>query len=146
MRRWINALLSLTISLAAALITVPSFGQTTAASMAPSPHSASIPSDSPKLSGAQPASASAKPGAAATGQPNEAEMMKQMAELAKLNENHKLLASMAGTWSYIVKFWMAPGAPPSTSTGTAVRKAMMDDAISRSTSLAKCRCPARTGR
>ncbi|MGI8482351.1 MAG: DUF1579 domain-containing protein [Chthoniobacterales bacterium] len=125
-RRWINALLSLTISLAAALIPVPSFGQTTAASMAPSPHSASIPSDSPKLSGAQPASASAKPGAPATGQPNEAEMMKQMAELAKLNENHKLLASMAGTWSYIVKFWMAPGAPPSTSTGTAVRKAMME--------------------
>ena len=53
-------------------------------------------------------------------------MMKQMMELAKLNENHKLLASMAGTWTYNVTMWMAPGAPPSKSTGTAVRKAMMD--------------------
>ena len=55
-----------------------------------------------------------------------AEEMKQMIELAKLNENHKLLASMAGTWSYAVKAWMAPGAPPSESTGTAVRKSVME--------------------
>ncbi|PZR73199.1 MAG: hypothetical protein DLM73_11295 [Chthoniobacterales bacterium] len=55
-----------------------------------------------------------------------ADEMKQMMELAKLNENHKLLASMAGTWSYTVKMWMAPGAPPSESTGTAVRTAVMD--------------------
>ncbi len=32
-------------------------------------------------------------GAASAGQPDEAEMMKQMMELAKLNENHKLLVS-----------------------------------------------------
>jgi hypothetical protein len=55
-----------------------------------------------------------------------AEEMKQMMELAKLNENHKLLASMAGTWSYTVKMWMAPGAPPTESTGTAVRKSVME--------------------
>ena len=55
-----------------------------------------------------------------------ADEMKQMMELAKLNENHKLLASMAGTWSYTVKMYMDPSGKPSESTGTAVRKAVMD--------------------
>jgi hypothetical protein len=55
-----------------------------------------------------------------------AEEMKQMMELAKLNENHKLLASLAGTWSYTVKMWMDPNGKPSESTGTAVRKSVMD--------------------
>ena len=59
-------------------------------------------------------------------QPNGAEMMKQMMELAKLNENHKLLAEFVGNWTYTVKMWMAPGAPPSESKGTAVSKAIMD--------------------
>jgi len=68
---------------------------------------------------------SASPAAATGGAPSEAEM-KQMMELAKLNENHKLLAQLAGTWSYEVKMWMAPGAPPMMSKGTAVRKAIMD--------------------
>jgi hypothetical protein len=61
-----------------------------------------------------------------TGAAPSAEEMKQMMELAKLNENHKLLASMAGTWSYTVKTWMVPGAPPSESTGTAIRKSIME--------------------
>ena len=52
--------------------------------------------------------------------------MKQMMELAKLNENHKLLAEFVGNWTYTVKMWMAPGAPPSESKGTAVCKAIMD--------------------
>ena len=51
--------------------------------------------------------------------------MKQMMELAKLNENHKMLADLDGSWSYVVTMWMAPGAPPMKSTGTAVRKSMM---------------------
>jgi hypothetical protein len=55
-----------------------------------------------------------------------AEEMKQMMELAKLNENHKLLASMAGTWSYTVRMWMDPKGAPTESTGIAVRKAVMD--------------------
>ena len=55
-----------------------------------------------------------------------ADEMKQMMELSKLNENHKLLASMAGTWSYTVKMYMDPSGKPSESTGTAVRKAVMD--------------------
>src|SRR6476469_8768981 len=55
-----------------------------------------------------------------------AEEMKQMMEMAKLNENHKLLASTAGTWSYTVKMWMDPNGKPTESTGTATRKAIMD--------------------
>jgi uncharacterized protein DUF1579 len=55
-----------------------------------------------------------------------AEEMKQMMELSKLNENHKLLAEFVGNWTYTTKMWMAPGAPPSESKGTAVSKAIMD--------------------
>jgi hypothetical protein len=62
--------------------------------------------------------------ATTTASPSEAEMMKQMMEMAKLNENHKLLADMAGTWSTSVKM-MAPGEPPSTSTGTVTFKSIM---------------------
>src|SRR5262249_8952183 len=36
---------------------------------------------------------------APSGQPNPQEMMKQMMELSKLNENHKLLADMNGNWN-----------------------------------------------
>jgi hypothetical protein len=59
-------------------------------------------------------------------QPNDAEMMAKMMELSKLNDNHKLLAGMVGTWSYTVKMWMDPKGNPSESTGTAVRKSVMD--------------------
>src|SRR5947209_8122192 len=55
-----------------------------------------------------------------------ADEMKQMMEMAKLNENHKLLASTAGTWSYTVKMWMDPNGKPTESSGTATRKAIMD--------------------
>jgi hypothetical protein len=55
-----------------------------------------------------------------------AEEMKQMMEMAKLNDNHKLLASTAGTWSYTVKMWMDPAGKPTESTGTAIRKSIMD--------------------
>jgi hypothetical protein len=60
--------------------------------------------------------------------PNEADMMKQMMDLSKLNENHKLLASLDGTWNYTIKFWMNPdpNAKPEESKGTAVRKSIMD--------------------
>jgi hypothetical protein len=63
--------------------------------------------------------------AAATGQPNEAEMMAKMMELSKLSENHKLLADLAGTWTYTITMWMAPNAPPMKSTGNLVRKPIM---------------------
>lgn len=64
--------------------------------------------------------------ATAAPQMSDAEMMNKMMELSKLNENHKLLAQLEGTWSYTVKMWMAPDAPPMTSKGTAVRKPLMD--------------------
>src|SRR5947209_7572812 len=55
-----------------------------------------------------------------------AEEMKQMMDLAKLNENHKLLAGTTGTWGYTVKMWMDPNGKPTESTGTATRKSVMD--------------------
>jgi Protein of unknown function (DUF1579) len=65
------------------------------------------------------------------GQPSAADMEKmlqQMAEMAKVNENHKLLSSFDGDWDYTIKFWMNPDpkAPAQESTGTATRKTIMD--------------------
>lgn len=53
--------------------------------------------------------------------------MKQMMEMSKLNENHKLLADMNGSWNYTIKMWMSPdpNAKPQESKGTATRKAAM---------------------
>lgn len=62
---------------------------------------------------------------AASASTSEAEMMKQMMEMAKLNDNHKLLGTLAGTWKYAVQMWEAPNTPPQKSAGTAVRKAIM---------------------
>ena len=59
------------------------------------------------------------------GQPSDAEMMQMMIENAKLNENHKLLSELVGSWNYTVKMWMDPSAPPSESKGTATRKPEM---------------------
>jgi hypothetical protein len=75
--------------------------------------------------------AATSPAAPPSGQPTAEDMQKmmtQMMELSKLNENHKLLADLAGTWSYTVKMWMNPdpNAKPEESKGTAVRKSMMD--------------------
>jgi len=100
----------LTTILFATLIALPSFAQ----SPATSPASASSPSV------AQPAA----PG----GQPNPQEMMKQMMEFSKLNENHKLLSGLDGNWNYTIKFWMNPdpNAKPQESKGTAVRKSIME--------------------
>ena len=60
------------------------------------------------------------------------EMMKQMMEYAKLNENHKLLADLDGTWTYTIKTWMNPdpNAKPEESKGTAVRKSIMNGRFS----------------
>jgi Protein of unknown function (DUF1579) len=99
-------------SLAAILFAIgiasPSFAQTTAMSPAV---------------GTSPAGAVSASG----GQPNPQEMMKQMIEMSKLNENHKLLSSLDGNWNYTIKFWMNPdpNAPPQQSKGTATRKSIM---------------------
>jgi hypothetical protein len=66
-------------------------------------------------------------GAGGTAMPNQDEMMKQMMEMGKLNENHKLLSGLDGTWSYKIKFWMNgdPTSKPEESSGTAIRKSIM---------------------
>lgn len=76
---------------------------------------------------ASPAAAAAVTTATATGQPSEAEMMKMMEEMAKLNDNHKLLASLDGNWTYVVKMWMDGDTTkkPQESKGTATRRAIM---------------------
>jgi len=53
--------------------------------------------------------------------------MKQMVELSKMNENHKLLSSLDGNWSYAIKMWMNPdpNAKPQESKGMATRKSIM---------------------
>jgi hypothetical protein len=104
------------VACAIALIQVPLFAQ----SPTSSPNPASIPSDSPKPTTVQ------SP-AAAPSRSDEAEMMKQIEELSKLNENHKLLASLAGNWNYVIKLWMNPdpSAPPQESKGTATTKPVM---------------------
>jgi len=56
---------------------------------------------------------------------SDAEMTAMMMDMAKLGENHKLLASGVGTWNYVVKWWMDPSAAPSESTGVAVTKEVM---------------------
>ena len=96
----------------AALLITPVFGQ------------AGSPASSPVVA--------TSPVAAPSGMPSEAEMMKQMIELSKLNENHKLLSSLDGTWNYTVKMWMNgdPSTKPQESKGTAVRKSIMDGRFS----------------
>ncbi len=108
-RRWRSA-----VVLAAVAISVPcAFAQTES-------------KDRTDIAGPSPSASPANASTPAAGQPNDAEMMKQMIELSKLNENHKLLAKMAGSWSFNVTMWMSPDAPPMKSSGTAIRKPIMD--------------------
>jgi hypothetical protein len=107
MRVMKNFTLSVTIFFAA-VIASASFAQT--------------PGTSPAI-GTSPAAAMSAPG----GQPNPQEMMKQMMEMSKLNENHKVLSSLDGNWNYTLKFWMNPdpNAQAQQSKGTATRKTIM---------------------
>ena len=99
---------------AATSLAVSSFAQPTTTSPAPGG----------KVTNTPQVAAPAQPG---TGQPNAADMMKQMMELSKLNENHKLLSSLDGNWDYSIKFWMNPdpNAKPQEAKGTATRKSIM---------------------
>jgi hypothetical protein len=82
---------------------------------------------SPATSPATATGSTAVQPATATGQPDPQEMMKQMMDMSKLNENHKLLADMNGSWNYAIKMWMNPdpNAQPQQSKGTATRKSVM---------------------
>ena len=57
--------------------------------------------------------------------PSEAEMIAMMMEMAKPGPNHKQMQDLVGTWSYAVKWWMNPEAPPSESSGVTVTKSIM---------------------
>ncbi len=57
---------------------------------------------------------------------DQAEMMAKMAELGKPGANHKLFADLVGSWDCKITFWMEPGTPPNVSSGTAVRKPILD--------------------
>ena len=54
-----------------------------------------------------------------------AEMMAQMEKLGKPGENHKLLESMVGDWTYVNKFQMDPSMPASESTGVTNYKSLL---------------------
>ncbi len=58
-------------------------------------------------------------------QPSEVEMMAMMMELAKPGENHKLLGTGVGNWTYAVKMWTDPSAAPNESAGTSVTREVM---------------------
>ena len=115
---------NVTALLAAAFVTIPSFAQT------PAPPSAVAPvqATTDKVSADQMSAPAtdAKPSAAQPSAEEMQKMMTQMMELSKLGENHKLLAEMAGSWTYGVKMWMDPSGKPQESKGTATRKAIMD--------------------
>jgi Protein of unknown function (DUF1579) len=53
-------------------------------------------------------------------------MMEAMEKAATPGENHKLLASMVGDWTFVNRMWMDPTAPPTESTGTANYMMIMD--------------------
>ena len=50
---------------------------------------------------------------------SEEEMMKKWQEIGALSQEHKDLAKSVGKWNATVTMWMAPGAPPMESKGSA---------------------------
>ena len=52
--------------------------------------------------------------------------MEHYKKLAAPGEPHKLLASLAGSWTTKTKEWMEPGKPPVESTGSAEMKMLLD--------------------
>lgn len=58
----------------------------------------------------------------APGMPSQDQMNEMMEQAAKPGPNHQLLNGMVGDWTCDCTFWMAPGAPPMQSKGTATNK------------------------
>src|SRR5947209_426651 len=94
------------------------------------------------------APAAAVPAPDSAGQPNPQEMMKQMIEMSKLNENHKLLSNLDGNWNFSIKMWMNPdpNAPPQQSKGTATRKSIMGGRYSVMDVTGKMQMPGQDGK
>ncbi|MEO6405595.1 MAG: DUF1579 domain-containing protein [Ferruginibacter sp.] len=65
--------------------------------------------------------------------PDSATMMKNWQAYMTPGEPHKLLASWDGTWTGDIKMWMAPGAPPQVTKGTAVNKMILGGRYQHST-------------
>jgi hypothetical protein len=57
---------------------------------------------------------------------DDAQLTATMMEMAKPGENHKLLEGTVGSWSYKVKWWMSPDAPPMEINGTCSTKSVLD--------------------
>ena len=58
--------------------------------------------------------------------PKMMEMMQKMKEFATPGEQHKMLASYAGDWTYTSKLWQTPKAKPLESSGTAKFDMILD--------------------
>jgi hypothetical protein len=56
----------------------------------------------------------------------DAAAMEAMVKAGTPNENHKRLDAFVGTWNTKITMWMAPGAPPMSSTGTSENKWAMN--------------------
>ncbi len=52
-------------------------------------------------------------------------MMDAMNKARMPGEQHKLLASLVGNWTFVTRMWIDPAAPPTESTGTASYTAIM---------------------
>lgn len=66
-------------------------------------------------------------------QSDSAAMMKAWMEFMTPGEPHKMLAKANGTWNGDITMWMAPGAPPTKSTATAVNKMILNGLYQQST-------------
>ena len=53
-------------------------------------------------------------------------MMDALQKAGAIGANHKLLQSFVGEWSYAVKIWMDPAAPPAEGTGNTSYRSLMD--------------------
>lgn len=58
-------------------------------------------------------------------QMDSAAMMKNMETYSTIGDQHKMLAKFNGTWDTEISIWMAPGAPPYVTKGTAVNTMIM---------------------
>lgn len=105
-----------------------SFAQDPATAMSPADAANTAPPVVRKPTTSGPATSSTSMTTATAVQPSAEEMQKMMAqmmELGKPGENHKLLAEMAGSWTFTMKMMMDPSTgKPSESKGTATRKAI----------------------
>lgn len=61
----------------------------------------------------------------ATSVPDSATAMKNWEAYMTPGEIHKMIGSWNGNWNGEISMWMAPGAPPSTSSGTMVNKTVL---------------------